>query len=170
MCCYQVKYGTNETFLLTHPLSSSHYWCIVREGVGNKEKSKGRLHSDWSHHNLVCCWNITQYLISEPQSTTGSNGWTPLHLACATGHLNITQHLISELQCLNQYNSVWTHTEAICLNMKATVYMSSEGTQRRGSLELKTAHSHTFLLRPTLSTTCTTTQQLRTDITQRGQF
>ena len=56
--------------------------------------------------------------------TAAVNGQTPLSLACANGHLNVTQFLVEERHCNPKGSLVFSACVPVCTNTDETLFCS----------------------------------------------
>ena len=56
--------------------------------------------------------------------TAAVNGRTPLSLACANGHLNVTKYLVEERHCAPKGNLVFSACVPVCTNTNETLFSS----------------------------------------------
>ena len=61
-------------------------------------------------------------MLSPP--TAAVNGQTPLSLACANGHLNVSQYLVEEQHCDPKGNLVLSACVPVCTNTDETLFSS----------------------------------------------
>ena len=71
--------------------------------------------------------------------TAAVNGQTPLSLACANGHLNVTQYLVEEQHCDPKGSLVLSACVPVCTNTDETLFSSR-------TLGIVTTNNKTFVL------------------------
>ena len=65
-------------------------------------------------------------MLLPPIATAAVNGQTPLSLACANGHLNVSQYLVEERHCDPKGNLVFNLLACVplCTNTDETLFSS----------------------------------------------